>query len=157
MYSIELADVMKKFLDTVGVIYEFDEEDGGIVFRINQSDKIESMIFCIDIEADFYNMYAILDNLVITDSNSNLASELVHRLNTITHISRFEFDFENKLVMCTQALNCNGIIPNIDFIEETFSDIISCVNEFAYCFVEAIERKKTPKEIVDNCEKEMFL
>lgn len=36
MYSIELADVMKKFLDTVGVIYEFDEEDGGIVFRINQ-------------------------------------------------------------------------------------------------------------------------
>lgn len=155
-YSKELAEAMKSCLDSIEWGYDFDEEEGGFLFPVKLNGRVEQIMFCVDIGRYSYNISALLENLEIDATDIPAVSEYLHRTNSLYHVSRFELDLEEGVVSCTQCINCNGIVPSKELIEESIDDICFGVEHYADGLFDVIEGKGTPKAICDNYEKELM-
>ncbi len=154
MYSKELADAMKSYLDSKNCNYDFDEEDGGFIFRTCDDGKIQKLLFVIQVNQHSYNICVILEDFEVTEANIDVISEYTHRCNDVCCQCRLEVGYDYNIVVCTQMLNCNGIIPDNKFIGTTIIDIIYCIDKYCDGLVDVIEGKSTPKEIFDKYKKD---
>ena len=155
-FSKELANIMKSFLDSYDLKYDFDEDNGTFTFALGLSGKIKRVIFYVMVGQNSYNVVGFLDNPDFDGKQIPAISEFLHRINCLCHESRFEFDTDGKTIACTQCINCKGITPNKELILYTFSDIVFCIKWYGDGLVDVIEGRETPKEICDNYEKELL-
>ena len=156
-FSKELANIMKSYLDSYVLKYDFDEHDGTFTFSLKLPGKIKRVIFAVMVGQNSYNVVGFLDNPDFEDMLIPHVTEFLHRINCICHESRFEFDTDGKTIACTQCINCKGVTPNKELILYTFSDIVFCIKWYGNGLVDIINKNGIPKEICDNYEKELLL
>lgn len=155
-FSKELSYIMKSYLNSYELKYDFDEDNGTFTFALGLSGKIKRVIFYVMVGQNSYNVVGFLDNPDFDGKQIPAISEFLHRINCLCHESRFEFDIEGKTIACTQCINCKNVTPNDELILYTFSDIVFCIKWYGNGLVDVIEGRETPKEICDNYEKELL-
>ena len=156
MYSKELANIMKSYLDSYELKYNFDENDGAFTFATKLSGKIRRVIFSIIVGYSSYYIIGFLDAPDFDDTLIPSVSEFLHRVNFLCHESRFELDADGKIVCCTQCINCKGVTPNDELITYSISDILYCIKKYGKGLVDVIKRKGTPQKICYNYQKEFL-
>ncbi len=129
MYSKQLAEVLKNYLDSISYTYDFCEEKGIFFFSAKSGGGIKSIFFKIEVKKNSYRIYASPKNIKIENDDVCTKAEYKHKKGGISRTSHFEMDKGDKSVMCIQDVSCGKIIPDSKFIGEGFADIFYFISE----------------------------
>lgn len=152
MYSKELADAMKAYLDSTEYPYSFFDDEGLFVLTVHQPGKIEYIDYGIFVDEHSYYLCAELENLLIDETNITAVAEYLHKINSNYSIL-FYLDFESKTIRCKQVVNCDGIKPTDEFIKSFLFLIPDMIKMFGDGLIDVIKKESSPKAIFDRYEK----
>ena len=147
MYSNELVEIMKDFLDSIEAEYAFKEN----VFRCDTilNDKIKNLCFIISLEEYGYLISGIPEDVTVTDSKLTELLEYINMVNVETIGPTIEV--WEDIVMCSYSLNCRGMFPNAEQIHDAFAMIILCLEKFGGGLLDVLDGTGTPQEVFEKC------
>lgn len=110
MYSKELMEIMKEYLDCIELNYDNDESENVLSYNVSFDDETFVWVNFIEVQLHSYTIRAGLSNIWVDDSNFNAVSKYLNLLNLGQPFAHFYV--QEDVVMCTHQLNCNNILPN---------------------------------------------
>lgn len=152
MYSKELMEIMKSYLDFCNYKYDFDEETAKFRFTVSSENEIEEELYTICIEPHSYSIISGFVNIDIIDSKFDEISEYINRINA--RIPFVHFSIYDNVIIRSHRLNCNGIIPDHALIDDCFKRMRHPAKQFVQGVVDIINGVGTAKELFEKYESE---
>jgi len=152
MYSKDIANAVIEYLKEKEWNYKFDEQTGVIKTGIQLDEKINSCTLHIFIHDHYVINYGIIE-LSVDEKNRILISEFLTRANYGLIWGNFEMDFNDGEIRYKSTLGCDGIIPTNELIDRMVMTPAFVFKRYADGLVKVLFGLSTPKDAVEECEK----
>lgn len=154
-YSAEIANAIKSYLKEDDWHFSFDEETGLFRFGLSLSSKIKKINYIVDVKEDQYIVYAIAPIGADEEDKKMMATmaEFVCRANYGLKNGNFELDMRDGEVRFKCFVDCEGITPSKDMVENSIHCPAAMFKRYGSGIVDIIFGNATAKEAVEKCEK----
>ena len=154
-YSIELANVVKNFLEEDDWNYSFDANTGVFDFSLRSKSKIKKINFAIDVQDDEIIVYGISPVGADFDNPEMMArmAEFICRANYGLKNGCFEIDFSDGEVRFRSFIDCDGFVPNTKVVQNSVHCTAAMFRRYAPGIIDIIFADKSAKEAIEMCEK----
>lgn len=153
-YSMELAEFMKLYLESENWSYSFDEKEGLFRFGEAINGRIDRINYVCGVWPDAYYFYAKFPVAFDYDKSKEMA-EYLHRVNNISAYSCFGIDYDYNSVYCSSLLNCNGMKPTYDAIEDCIINIVDKFETYGGGLLDIIVGVGKAKEVFERESEEL--
>lgn len=154
-YSIEIANIVKKYLYDDGCNYSFDEEHGIFKFSNRIKSEINEIVYHIYIGEDDMILYGFCP-IKADCQNENMMmrmSEFICRANSDLCNGCFEFDFNSGNVNYRCYIDCANVLPSTKIIENSIYYIAAIFKCYAIGITSIIFSECSGKEAINMCNK----
>lgn len=153
-YSIEIANVVKNFLDTDDWHYSFDDEDGIFSFNLKLGGKINKISYKLMVRDDSYTNYAICPFNGDTDDPEGMArlAEFFSRANYGLRNGNFELDFRDGEIRYKSYVDCEGQLPSTEVVKNSIYVIAAMFQHYAPGITAVLYTDMSAKEANDKCD-----
>lgn len=154
-YSETIANVIKTYLKEDDWHFSFDGETGLFKFGLSLSSKIKKINYIVDVKEDEYIVYAIAPIGADEEDKKMMATmaEFVCRANYGLKNGNFELDMRDGEVRFKCFVDCEGIIPSKDMVQNSIHCPAAMFKRYGSGIVDIIFGNVTAKEAVEKCEK----
>ena len=155
MYSETIAQAINNYLTEDEWHFSFDEKRGLFKFGLSLKGKIKKINYIIDVKDDEYVVYAVSPLGADEDDKEMMAAmaEFVCRANYGLKNGNFELDMRDGEVRFKCFVDCEGITPSKDMVENSIHCPAAMFKRYGSGIVDIIFGNATAKEAVEKCEK----
>lgn len=154
-YSKTIANVIKSYLKEDGWHFSFDEETGMFRFGLSLSSKIKKINYIVDVKEDEYIVYAIAHIGADKEDRGMMTTmaEFVCQANYGLKNGNFELDMRDDEVRFKCFVDCEGIIPTNDMVQNSIHCPAIMFKRYGFGIVDIIFGSATANEAVEKREK----
>ena len=153
-YSMELADVVKDFLEEDNWPYSFEEETG--IFHFVLQMKSKNINYFVEVREKSLSFYGITQMNANPEDEKLMGqmAEFVCRANHGLKNGCFDLNFKNGEICYRSYLDCDGIIPSKNMVKNSIYCIATMYMAYAPAISDILSGNATAKEAVGKCEEE---
>jgi len=154
IYSKEIADAIKTFLENDDWRYSFDENRGVFRFGLNLSGKLKHVHYLISVREDDYTVYAIPQIGVDENDGQTMAlmAEFICYANYGLNNGNFELDLNDGEIRYKTYVDCSDALPGENRIRGSIYCPAAMFERYGEGIVGILFGGKDPKEAVEYCE-----
>lgn len=153
-YSKNIAEAINCYLNENEWYFSFDEEDGVFQFPVAVQGKIKNVYSFVDVQKDSYTVLAYVP-IGADASDSKIMSamaEFICRANYGLDNGNFELDMDDGEIRYKCFVDCDGILPSSDIIENSIYCPIEMFERYGEGFAGVILGELDAREAVEKCE-----
>lgn len=148
-YSVEIAEVIKKFLVENDWRFMFDEKEGVFTVVIGLKSKLESTRCEIRVGEDsFINLAGVKFNA--PEEARDAVCEFITRANYGLLNGNFEMDFEDGEIRYKSWCNCDDMLPTVAIVRDAIVIPALMLTRFGDGLAAVIFGMKTPLEAIEE-------
>lgn len=155
IYTKELVEIMKSYLDSKHIDYAFDAKQGAFTYKTVADAPIGTVYYHIKVMLHSYSISSAPADIKINASDFNAVADYLNRMNDV--IPYAYAYVQDELLFCTHRLNCKGIVPTNDFIDNCFEKLSSAMNVYGKGANAITDGKGSAQEIFETYKSEVQL
>lgn len=153
-YSTDIANKIKEFLTEDDWHYSFNEDNGLFRFGLSLRGKIKKVNYVVKVKEDSYIVYAI-SPVGADEEDAKMMSamtEFLCRANYGLRNGNFEMDMADGEIRFKSFVDCEGIIPSRDMVENSIYCPASMFDRYGNGIVDVIFGGVSAKDAINKCE-----
>lgn len=147
-FSNELADVLKRYLESNKWEYVFNDRTGVFEFGARIVGKIQRLNYVVDVGSDWMEFYGLCP--VAADSSDQeqmlQVMEFICRINFGLRNGCFEFDCDRGEIRYKSFIDCKNLMPSMEVIQESLRCIAIMFSSYSSSILNIIFLGKSAKE-----------
>lgn len=154
IYSQDLMNTIKNYLDSEGWAYNFEEDNGLIRLSLNIKSQLRKLNYLIDVKKTEYLVYGVLPVGGDTDDPQLMASlgEFVCRANYGLKNGCFEFDWNDGEIRYKSYVDCDGQLPTERMIRNSIYCVATMVEHYSPGFTGIMFAGESAADAAENCD-----
>lgn len=154
-YSIDIANVVKKFLVDDNWNFSFDEARGIFKFGLRIKGRLHNLMYLIDIKREEAIVYAVCPISADEEDNKMMMemAEFLHWANWGLKNGCFEFDFKDGEIRFKSYIDCAGTLPSIEIINNSILCSAAMFEKYGVGIAAIIFAESYAEEAIAICEK----
>ncbi|MBQ7502727.1 hypothetical protein IJT93_08460 [bacterium] len=153
-YKKKIALVIQNFFKNNNWRYEFNKDDGTIVFNLTMKNKAEGLWNVIDLQDNGYSVYALFPLHANPDNHEQMKdiSEFLNRANFGLIDGNFEFDFSSGVIRYKIHVSCQDSMPSPETVEYSLRRPQEVSHRYAPGIIAVMLNGMPAAEAVSFCE-----
>lgn len=143
VYSENITNVIKRYLDSENVKYQFDENKGQ--FRC----KYYNIKVIINVNDDDFFVYAYV-KMDISDKIKPRLYQYIHIASQHSSFANFAYDEDERQLVCQCYTSCLGFVPTREIVEESIIDVVHRLDCYNDIFLDLLKGKVLSNEEMEN-------
>ncbi len=156
VYSMEIADRIRKSFETLQYPYEFDEKTGVFSTEVDLQGsliKVHVLIHVLEKAFVSHGLVAVHPDPEDPEQMARMA-EFLHRVNHELERGHFEMDYESGIIGYRNYVDCYGQLPGMAVIIRSFSICSSMFELYGTGIAGIVFSDASPVELKTMCESE---
>lgn len=152
MYSYQLTNAVKKYLEENDKKYEFHEEQGTFLMKGVLNDELNECTVIIMIREDMIITCATID-VSADNENVDAVEEYITRANSNTKIGKFTLNYNGGEIVYMVTTDCaGGAIPTNEIIENAIYVPIAMFFKYGEGLLDVLAGFDTPEDAIEAAE-----